>query len=60
MSFMGLPPLAGFAAKTIFMVPTMAYGVVFVSILWIRVVLRAAAYLTACLGALFMTVGTAS
>ena len=60
MSFMGLPPLAGFAAKAIFMVPTMTYGVVFVSILWLSVVLRAAAYLTACLGALFMTMGTAS
>ena len=33
MSFMGLPPLAGFAAKVIFMVPTMTYGALFVSIL---------------------------
>jgi NADH:ubiquinone oxidoreductase subunit 2 (subunit N) len=60
MSFIGLPPLAGFAAKAIFMVPTVTYGALFVSILWVRVVLRAAAYLTASLGALFMTAGTAS
>lgn len=33
MSFIGLPPLAGFAAKAVFMVPTMAYGGLFVSIL---------------------------
>lgn len=60
MSFMGLPPLAGFAAKAVFMVPTVRYRVLFVSALWIRVVLRAAAYLTASLGALFMTVGASS
>jgi NADH:ubiquinone oxidoreductase subunit 2 (subunit N) len=60
MSFMGLPPLAGFAAKTIFMVPTVTYGALFVSILWVRVVLRAAAYLTASLGPLFMAAGAAS
>jgi len=60
MSFMGLPPLAGFAAKAIFMVPTLTYGGLFVTIIWFRVVLRAAAYLTASLGALFITVGTAS
>lgn len=60
MSFIGLPPLAGFAAKAIFMVPTMTYGGLFVTILWLSVVLRAAAYLTAALGALFMTAGTAS
>jgi NADH:ubiquinone oxidoreductase subunit 2 (subunit N) len=60
MSFMGLPPLAGFAAKAVFMVPTMTYGALFVSLLWVSVVMRAAAYLTASIGALFMTVGTAS
>lgn len=60
MSFMGLPPLAGFAAKAIFMVPTVRSRVLFVTVLWLRVVLRAAAYLTASLGALFIRVGTAS
>lgn len=60
MSFMGLPPMAGFAAKVIFMAPALNYGALFVGVLWIRVVMSAAAYLTASLGALFMTAGTAS
>lgn len=33
MSFMGLPPLAGFAAKAVFMVPVVRYRVLFVAIL---------------------------
>jgi len=60
MSFIGLPPMAGFAAKVIFIAPALGYGALFAGILWVRVVMSAAAYLTASLGALFMAGGTAS
>ena len=33
MSFIGLPPMAGFAAKVIFMTPTLGYGALFAGIL---------------------------